>query len=214
MKMHVQATPNHRTVSMEDVNSSELVISTTVRRYSQTRDYPQSRSCSYSRSHTHSVSTSHSELLEIFEEEYKRDMCAKYGVHTDFAEDCKTIFDALSQIFIPPVYAQIIAEYAATQYVYCMECQDVFGCIECRADYVIDHGARAVENEHGQIRYYLDIEPADVSQCDATNNYKQETEILCIQCAQDKKCGICEGLVLSCNEIVIQCAQDKKCGIC
>merc|ERR1719203_1300207 len=150
----VQVTQNYHTTSALPCTTTmpmRLTARSRRGRYSQTRDYSHSCSHTYSRSH----STSHSHLLEIFEEEYKEDMCAKYDVHVEFVESCKTIFDALSQVFIPQIYAHIIAEYAATQYVYCMDCQDVFGCIECRRDYVIDCGGSAVENGEGQIRYYL-----------------------------------------------------------
>ena len=143
-------------------------------------------------------------------------MCEKYDVHIEFVEDCKAIFTALSQIFIPSIYAQIIAEYAATQYIHCMECRDLFGFIECRQDYMMDCGATAVGDEDGAVRYYLDTEPLDLSECEEQNNYEQETEIMCIACAESKKCGVCGSITLSCTEIVDECLNCKViiCEMC
>jgi len=82
---------------------------------------------------------------------------------------------------------------------------------------MVDCGTTAVGDENDAVRYYLDLEPEDLSQCEEDNAFAREIEILCAECAADKICGVCKDcIILSHTEIVDECLNCKAtvCEMC
>eukprot|EP01084_Bolivina_argentea_P213045 361979_1 len=131
----------------------------------------------------YSISSTHSEIHNIF--------ILKWNVNNKFKNDCIRIYNILLDINIPSCYAQVISEYAATQYLRCIKCFIKYGFIECHLDYNYINNATAVCDENENIRYYLDTETSRITECDKYNKYDENMEILCVKCGSQWMCSHC-----------------------
>eukprot|EP01084_Bolivina_argentea_P222073 375971_1 len=141
---------------------------------------------------------------------YHNSVHLKWDVEDEFIENCHNIRTTLMEISIASVYAQIIAEYACTQYIPCVDCGREFGFFECEKDYDIRHGAEAVIDKNDQVRYYLNVGMEAMEEWEQQNDHQtlhfmKSMAVLCVDCGLSYKCAICGLQEQTLSEIIAEC---------
>ena len=120
-----------------------------------------------------------------------------FNVHVRFQPDAGKIYTILKELSYTEHVSQLISEFAATQYLKCMNCQNgPYGFIECCYDYYMINAALANYDQNDEIRYYL-------NRCDDIDqiwdSFDIDTRIICEQCAISWQCSVC----------LVQCLSDS-----
>ena len=156
------------------------------------------------------------------------DRNTKFDLSDKYIENARILQDCLLQIFERQnqgiyVFAQLIAEYAATVHLNCIMCDRVFPCIECYEDYGDLNGAMALFDVNGQPLFYLNTEPDRWSLCERNDTADVDMEIFCVDCGKQWRCTVCsfQALQFSYDSLMVQggCATCKQnvcddCVIC
>eukprot|EP01083_Nonionella_stella_P233724 823192_1 len=135
------------------------------------------------------------------ESEFLTLTCPMFHVDEKYIEQTEIIYLCLLQMDwdIPRYLIQLIAEYATTQYLKCIECNKWFGRIECDKDYADYNGAKTFFDEDGNARFCLNAFPDNLSFYIHNGDTKQ-IEIFCVECGVTRRCCMCLYQSLECTK--------------
>eukprot|EP01083_Nonionella_stella_P085263 236354_1 len=122
----------------------------------------------------------------------------RFNIDDQYKAAAADIYDVIITLDMPGMpcsVSQIVAEYAATDYVQCMECKKPFGLIECYKDMEWENRNIVLFNPDDAIVYYLSCDvTSEMLDDDKEFNYSAAgyREILCYECGPRWRCGVCD----------------------
>eukprot|EP01083_Nonionella_stella_P079804 219088_1 len=119
-----------------------------------------------------------------------------FDIEDRFMDAATSIYNTVMELepYNLDFFAQIVAEYGATQYVNCNECKKRFGFVECWNNDLIWDVNIILFNKVFDIIYYLVCEvKGDMLDEEVEYDYiGKHKEILCYECGEKWRCYICK----------------------